>query len=134
MKPVQAVSLAHMLKVRLERIMPPNFQVEVEGDGLAISFNNDAGVGLGQQLWSEGDSDKSNIELVVRSILSGVQDVITLNTKDIWPPNNKGLGPTDDVLPLLDMRWKGRKLDIWFGNEHDPALRLMPINLDELAH
>lgn len=125
----KVVSLARGLKTQLENVMPSDFHVEIGKDGLGLFYKGNEDVWLGRDLWNEADTDQENVQRFVTSVLSGIQDVITLNTKETWPQKKIAESQTNTDLPLLDSRWDGQKLNVWFGSETDPVLRLTPVHL-----
>jgi len=62
-----------------------------------------------------------NLETAVRASLSGVQDYIADETTEPWP------GITSQ--PNADARLVGDTIEMWFGDEQDPVMRLRPMSV-----
>ena len=129
---VKVASLAAMLKTQLENVIPADFHIALRGDELGVFYKGVHDVWLGLDLGDKTNTDHEYVELIVTSILSSVQDVIAHNTAKVWPTSEATEGQQATDLPLLDSRWNDRRLDVWFGSEQSPVLRLDPIYVDDL--
>src|SRR6266487_81462 len=73
------------------------------------------------------DDDRSLVEraeTAARSILNATQDVVMESMREQWPR------PTGAAnAPYPDARVVGEQLQMWFGDEAAPVLRLKPVDL-----
>ncbi|MBA2323347.1 MAG: hypothetical protein H0V92_04770 [Pseudonocardiales bacterium] len=71
------------------------------------------------------DHRPENLETAARAVLSGVQDWIADTTTQPWP----GAG---GQMPNPDARVRSDAIEMWFGDDDQPVLRLRPIRLSDI--
>jgi hypothetical protein len=124
---VSSLDLAAALAERLNEVAPPGFIVDAQDAELVIYHNGDIlGVSGAPAIMETVEAIKeprANLETAVRASLSGVQDYIAEAVTEPWP----GAGGNQ---PNPDAKVDGATVTMWFGDEHDPVLRLRPIRLD----
>jgi len=116
---------------RLDAIMPRGLSVRAEGTTVSLYDPSCWPASSAAEIMTD-DDDRSIVERVetaARSILNATQDVVMESTREQWPR------PTGAAnAPYPDARIVGERLQMWFGDEAAPALRLEPVDLTELAN
>ncbi|HEX2131663.1 MAG TPA: hypothetical protein VHH15_08870 [Actinophytocola sp.] len=123
---VSSRELAAALAERLNAVVPAGFVVHPE-DAELVVFHD------GQQLGISGapaiietaealKEPQESLETAVRAALSAVQDYIAETTTEPWP------APGGTVQPNPDARVSADTVEMWFGDEAAPVLRLPPLS------
>jgi hypothetical protein len=116
---------------RLNAVVPRGLSVRAEGTTVTLYDPSWWPASSAAEIVSD-DDDRSIVqraETAARSILNATQDVIMESTREQWPPPT-GAGNA----PYPDARVVGERLQMWFGDEAAPILRLEPVDLTELSH
>jgi hypothetical protein len=123
---VSSRDLAVALADRLNDIVPPGFVVRAQDSDLVVIHDGQVvGVSGGPTIMDNANAimyPRENLETAVRATLSGVQDYIAEATTEPWP----GSGGTQ---PNSDARVDDDRVQMWFGSEEAPLIRLRPIDL-----
>jgi hypothetical protein len=118
-------TLAQEFAVRLAEILPPRFSARAMEDQVCIGAPDGLGMIVGAGAADEDPNDLSNYVQAAWIVLSAAQDVVSETTAMPWP---RARGDRLD-LALPGSRVEDSVLYTWFGDEHDPVLRLRPIVL-----
>jgi hypothetical protein len=118
---------AAALVERLAPILPAGFSARADEGGVWI----DAPDGLGSatsvaELLDRDDLEPQDYADVAWAVLSMAQDVVSETTTDPWPV---AMGPGLD-LAEPGTRVDGGSVQLYFGPDEQPVLRLPPIPLD----
>jgi hypothetical protein len=123
---VSSRDLAVALADRLNDIVPRGFVVRAQDSDLVVIHDGQVvGVSGAPTIMDTADAimyPRENLETAVRATLSGVQDYIAEATAEPWP----GSGGTQ---PNSDARVDDDRVQMWFGSEEAPLIRLRPIDL-----
>jgi hypothetical protein len=119
---VSSHDLAAGLASRLDDVAPEGFSVLADGGRITVSRD---GAVVGGSVAPEilEDDAEPQIETVVRSTISAVQDVFAEELKEPWPARA-------GAMPDGDARVDDHRLIVWFGLETAPVLTLAPLPLD----
>jgi hypothetical protein len=123
---VSSRDLAVALADRLNDIVPHGFVVRAQDSDLVVIHDGQVvGVSGAPAIMDTAEAimyPRENLETAVRAALSGVQDYIAETTTEPWP----GSGGTQ---PNSDARVDDDRVQMWFGSEEAPLIRLRPIDL-----
>ena len=115
---------------RLNAVVPRGLSVRAEGTTVSLYAPSWWPGSSAAEIVTD-DDDRSIVdraETAARTILNAMQDVVMESTREQWPR------PTGAVnAPYPDARVVAEHLQMWFGEEAAPVLRLEPIDLKELA-
>lgn len=120
-------AFARELVARLESILPGGFAVRAEGDAVTIDPPDHVLVSTSLSHIDPDDHDPEDFASAAWNVLSMAQDVVNQTSGDPWPA---GLGPGTD-LAEPGTRADGRAIQLWFGAEDRPALRLPVIEVGD---
>ena len=115
---------------RLNSVVPRGLSVRAEGTTVSLYDPSWWPASSAAEIVADED-DRSIVEraeTAARSILSATQDVVMESTKEQWP-RRAGTGNA----PYADARVVGKRLQMWFGDEVAPVLRLEPVDLTQLS-
>ena len=105
--------------------MPPGFAVHAIDTDLVVLHNGERmGASRALSIMETVEAlqhPRENLETVVRAAPSGVQDLISDASTEPWP------GTTSQPNP--DARVDGDTVEMWFGDEDNPVVRLPPITI-----
>lgn len=115
--------VAAALAERLDEVAPAGFTVTSDGAsvlvhraGLVVGVSSAPGV-----LDEDGEGlPEERVGGVAAAVLSGLQDDISESLTEPWPV----LG---GIMVNADARQSGDVVDMWFGDEQGPAIRLRPL-------
>ena len=96
----RVTALAYALKIRLEPLILPGFQLHASENTLDVIYQGANERQIQLELWNDAETDRKNIDLIVSSVLSNLQDAIVDTTQEHWP---KSQNPAE--LPLPDSSW-----------------------------
>ena len=118
--------LASALAERLAQVLPEGFSISSEGQWLWL----DTPDGFGSSAWA-GAVDENPTEVTLYSgaaetVLSSVQDGVTVTLRAPWPLVMVG-GKHQMAMPGAKV--VDGVLEMWYGNEETPVIRLEPIEL-----
>ena len=122
---------AAALAARLHAVVPSGISVRAEGSAVSVYDPLLAGGSASAELLMEEDgrSVVELVELAAYGILDAIQDVVMESTKEQWPDPSGARN-----APGAEARVVGQQLQMWFGDEAAPAIRLAPIDLSELVN
>src|SRR5205823_5608404 len=116
---------------RLNAVVPRSISVRAEVTTICLCDTSWRQASSAAKIVTD-DDDRSLVEraeTAARSILNATQDVVMESTREQWPhPTGAANAPYPDARVVSD------QLQMWFGDEAAPALRLKPIDLTELAN
>jgi hypothetical protein len=120
--------LAEAFAIRLNEVLPSGFRATAHDEEVRIITPTGfrAGAWVGGVAFGQDAVD--GYRTAAWNVLCAAQDAVSEATAMPWP---RVLGPALD-LALPASRIDGRELQMWYGDESSPALRLAPIVLDEL--
>jgi hypothetical protein len=126
---LSADRFAAALAARLNAVVPSGLSVRAEGTDVSVYDPALAGGSAAARLLTEEDGRPIGelVRLAAYGILDATQDVVMESTREQWP-----MGTTRAADP--GARVVGDRLDLWFGDEDKPVLRLESVDLAELAH
>jgi len=119
---------AAALAERLDRVVPKGLSVRAHGSAVSLydpSYWGDSGI-ADIVAEDDGRSIIERVEAAAWAIMNATQDVAMESTKEQWP-----IGPAGAAEPKA--RVVGDHLQMWFGEEAEPAVRLQPLDLRDLA-
>jgi hypothetical protein len=119
---------AAALAARLDSVVPTGLSVRAHGPAVGIYDPNRGEVSVITDVVAEEDGRSviERVETTARALLDSMQDVVQESTTEQWP-----MGPAGVAEP--EVRVVGDQLQMWFGDEAGPVLRLQPVDLTELA-
>jgi len=122
---VSSPDLAAELAIRLNEVAPDGFTVIAEHTYVAVRHNGEfiGRSGAAEFLESiEGIQNPTEaIERAARVILDTVQDYFSDASTEPWP------GTRDQPNPGIRLR--NDRLEMWFGDQDNPVLKLRPLDL-----
>jgi hypothetical protein len=121
--------LAALLATRLDEILPPSLSARAEGPRLSIFVGDEAQCGSAAAVLVEDDDDEldARLETAIRAVLSGVQDCVIRHQREPWPESGR-----QGALPMPGARVEQGLVQLWFGDEHAPDVRLTPFERSQL--
>lgn len=117
--------VAAALAERLAEVVPKEFIVTADGASIVL---NRAGIVVGGSsapavLEQDGEGlPEERVGAVAAAVLGSVQDDISESLAEPWPT----LG---GVMVNADARQAGDVVEMWFGDEQGPAVRLRPMKV-----
>lgn len=117
-----AYKLAQAIEPRLNTILPPDRRAQASNEAIVIRE-------LGTPWESIHSLADLPIEVGLGMILDAVQDEITEDQTEPWPPDPDGRHIFHS--PQVELRSDG--VYAWYGPKEDPVLALDPIPLSELG-
>jgi hypothetical protein len=119
---------AAALAARLDSVVPKGLSVRAHGPEVGIYDPNWGGVSVlaGIVAQEDGRTLIERVETTASFLLNSVQDIVQESTTQQWP-----MGPAGVAEPKV--RVVGDQLQMWFGDEAAPVLRLQPVDLTGLA-
>jgi hypothetical protein len=120
---------AQAIAAWLDAVVPRGLSVRADGAAVIVYDPIPWGESVAAEILGD-DDDRSvaeRLETAARAIMCSAQDEIMESTREQWP-----LGPTGAANP--DARVIGEDLQMWFGDEAAPILRLEPVHLADLAN
>jgi hypothetical protein len=134
---LDAVNLAELLCGRIQAVLPTGLHVKAaNGDLMAFSdgFRGPSGLGsAGSYLRQFFDDlayqypDEAHLlAATCRHALSDIQDYVAEMTGDPWPVVGPGTMPTPGA------RVTDQLIHLWYGDEEQPVLCLVPIPLQSI--
>jgi len=123
---MDGTQLASALAERLARVLPEGFSIFSKGHELWL----DTPDGCANSAWA-GAVDRNPSDLSLYSgtawqVLNSIQDGVSVTLREPWPLEMVG-GKRQMAMP--DAKVVDGVLELWYGKEDAPALRLQPINL-----
>lgn len=122
---VSSPDLAAELAIRLNEVAPEGFTVIAEHTYVAVRYNGELIGRSGAAEFLESIEGIQNppeaIKRAVRVILDTVQDYVADTSTEPWP------GTRDQPNPGI--RLSGSHLEMWFGDQDNPVLKLRPLDL-----
>lgn len=113
------------LAIRLNEVAPDGFTVIADNVSVVLRHN---GGFVGSTDMAELIEDSENLDLLpenletaARAVLSNVQDWIADTTTEPWPGERS--------LPNPDAHVTGDRLEMWWGDQDNPVLKLRPLDL-----
>jgi len=121
--------LAALLATRLDEILPPSLSARAEGPRLSIFVGDEAQCGSAAAVLVEDDDDELDVRLetAIRAVLSGVQDCVIRHQREPWPESGR-----QGALPMPGARVEQGLVQLWFGDERAPDVRLTPFERSQL--
>ena len=116
---IDASRLVAELAVRIAPILPPPFQATADGTDFRLDHPSDQCFTILLDWVEEPDEDRSDAELaelVVNSVLSSVQDVVSEVSTEPWP----ALSPR--VMAMPGTRCDGLRVHLWYGADEESAV------------
>ena len=123
---IAAAEFARMLVKRLQPVLPRGFAVSAAGEVVSLEAPDGTGSSASFAHLDPDDSEPQDYADAAWNVLSMAQDVVSETATDPWPA---AIGPGTD-LAEPGTRVDGRRVELFFGDEHAPVLRLDPIALD----
>lgn len=125
MRTVSSPELADALAARLNEVLPAGFVVHAIHTELTL-MHNGAEVGTSGALEIMESVDAihhpvENLETAVRAALGAIQDWVSETTAEPWPARDGQRHPNPDA------RVTNTDVDMWFGDETDPVLRVRSV-------
>jgi hypothetical protein len=114
-------SIAAALADAIQTVIPPRFGLHVVAGAIGVSVDG------APEVWislSDGVSLEHREALLAGNVLSTLQDVIVRETSQPWPTGN-----SSSDLPLPGTKAVAGMIEMWFGDERSPALRLPSVDL-----
>lgn len=120
-----SLKLAAQLAERLNEVAPDGFTVTAEDIAVVVSHNGEfVGASEAPAILETVEGIRDPGEAIVTAaaaVISGVQDFIADTSAEPWP------GTRDQPDP--DVRRTGDQLEMWFGDEDNPVLKLRALDL-----
>jgi hypothetical protein len=123
---MDGTQLASALAERLAQVLPEGFSISSMGHELWL----DTPDGYGNSAWAaavdENSTDLSLYSGAAENVLNSIQDGVSMTLRKPWPLEMVG-GKRQMAMPgakVID-----GALELWYGKEDAPAIRLQPINL-----
>lgn len=127
MRTASSPELAAALAERLNEVLPTGFAVHaVDVDLIVLYDGAEVGTAAALAIMETVEAIKhpaENLETAVRATLDSVQDSVAEVTTEPWPVR------TGSPQPHPDARVTPAGVEMWFGDEAAPVLRLRPIAL-----
>jgi hypothetical protein len=123
---MDGTQLASALAERLAQVLPEGFSISSDGHDLWL----DTPDGFGNSAWA-GAVDRNPMDLslyagAVWTVLSSVQDGVSVTLREAWPLVMIG---SEHQMALPGAKVVDEVLELWYGDEDAPAIRFQPIRL-----
>ena len=116
---------ARELAATLAASLPDGFTASAEGELITIEPPDGAGVATALDIDADDSGDFEVYADAAEGVLSLVQDVVCEALDTTWP--TAASGSVD--LPIPGARVDGAAMQLWYGDEDAPVLRLKAIVL-----
>ena len=123
---IDPAQFARALAERLRPILPTGFAIAAEDDIVKVEAPDGFGASASMAHLDPADAEPQDYADAAWNVLSMVQDVVSESSPDPWPA---AIGATADVAEPGTYLESGR-VELYFGDEEQPVLRLDPIPLD----
>jgi hypothetical protein len=122
---VTPTAFARELAATLAASLPDGFTASAEGELITIEPPDGIGVATALDIEADDSGDFEVYAEAAEGVLSLAQDVVCEALDAIWP----AAGGASVDLPIPGARVDGATMQLWYGDEDAPVLRLKAIVL-----